>query len=74
VAVGLERAHAQLLSQGEGLLVEGCGLRDIEGNSAGMDNAKLVPRKRLFRTCLLLPGQVERLAPLHLRPQKYSPG
>jgi hypothetical protein len=29
VAVRLERAHTKLLSQGEGLLVVGCGLRDL---------------------------------------------
>ena len=34
VAVRLERAHAQLLGQGEGLLVGGCGLLDLQGSRA----------------------------------------
>jgi len=31
VAVGLERAHAQVLGEGEGLAVMGCGLVDVWG-------------------------------------------
>ena len=62
VAVGLERAHAQLLGQGQGLLVVGFGLRGIGGVGVGMDGAKLVQRVRLVPAFLLLPGQVERLA------------
>ena len=62
VTVGRERAHAQLLGQGEGLLVVGFGLRDIGGIGVGLDNAKLVQCERLVPACLLLPGQVERLA------------
>ena len=62
VAVGLERAHAQFLGQGQGLLVVGFGLRDIGGVGVGMDDAKLVQRERLVPAFLLLPGQVERLA------------
>ena len=62
VAVGHERAHAEFLGQGQGLLVVGFGLRDIGRDGVGMDDAKLVQRKRLVPACLLLPGQVERLA------------
>ena len=35
VAVRLERAHAQLLGEGEGLLVVGFGLRDIREGQCG---------------------------------------
>src|SRR5262245_47116920 len=59
MAVGLERPHAQVLSQGEGLLVVGFGLRDIGGVGVGMDDAKLVQRERLLPAGLLLPGQIE---------------
>ena len=62
VAVGHERAHAQFLGQGQGLLVVGFGLRDIGGIGVGLDDAKLVQRERLVPAFLLLPGQVERLA------------
>ena len=47
VAVGHERAHAEFLGQGQGLLVVGFGLRDIGGIGVGMDGAKLVQRERL---------------------------
>ena len=62
VAVGHERAHAEFLGQGQGLLVVGFGLRGIGGVGVGMDDAKLVQRERLVPAFLLLPGQVERLA------------
>ena len=62
VAVGHKRAHAQLLGQGQGLLVVCFGLLGIGGIGVGMDSAKLVQRMRLVSVFLLLPGQVERLA------------
>ena len=62
VAVGLERAHAEFVGQGQGLLVVGFGLRGIGGIGVGVDNAKLVQRMRLVPACLVLPGQVECLA------------
>ena len=62
MAVGLERAHAQLLSQGEGMVVGGFGRRGIGGVGVGLDGAKLVQRQRLVGTLSVLPGQVERLA------------
>ena len=37
VAVGLERAHPQLLGQGEGLLVVRFGLRSFSGRTLGGD-------------------------------------
>ena len=58
----LERAHAQLLGQGQGLLVVRFGLHGIRGIGVGVDNAKLVQRARFVAAFLLLPGQVERLA------------
>jgi hypothetical protein len=61
VTVGLERVHAECLGQGLALLVVGFSLCGIGGIGVGMDNAKLVQRERLVPTCLLLPGQVERL-------------
>ena len=62
VAVGLERAHAEFLGEGECLLVVRVGLFDIGRIGVGMDNAKLVQREGLVPVCLLLPGQGERLA------------
>ena len=62
VAVGLQRAHAEFVGQGQGLLVVGFGLCNVGGVGVGLDNAKLVQRERLVGTLLLLPGQVERLA------------
>ena len=62
MAVGHERAHAEFLSQGEGLPVVGFCLLGIGGIGVGMDGAKLVQRERLVPAFLLLPGQVERLA------------
>ena len=62
MAVRLEGAHAQLLGQGEGLVIGGFGLLDIRGVGVGLDNAKLVQCVRLVPACLLLPGLIERLA------------
>ena len=61
MAVGLERAHAQRLGQGQGLLVVDFGLCDIGGIGVGMKDAKLVQRVRFVLACLLLSGHVERL-------------
>jgi hypothetical protein len=62
VAMGHERAHAELLGEGQGLLVVGFGLLGIGGVGVGLNGAKLVQRERLVPACLLLPGQVEGLA------------
>ena len=56
MTVGLERAHAQLFSQGKGLAVVGFGLRDLGRIGVGLDNAKLVQRAHLAPACLLLSG------------------
>ena len=40
----------------------GFGLRGIGRGGVGLDHAQLVQRDRLVPACLLLPGQVERLA------------
>ena len=61
VAVGLERAHAECLGQGQGLLVVGFSLHDIGGVGVGLDGAQLVQRMRLVATLFVLSGQVERL-------------
>jgi hypothetical protein len=60
--MGLERAHAQGLGQRQGLLIGGFGLCDRGGIGVGLDDTKLVQRARLVPACLLLSGQVERLA------------
>ena len=62
VAVGHERAHAQFLGQGEGLLVVGFGLRDIRRVGVGMDDSKLVQCVHLVGTFFVPPSQGERLA------------
>jgi hypothetical protein len=58
VAVGDERAHAQLLGQGQGLLVVGFGLYGIGGIGAGMAGAELAERECLVPAFLILPSQV----------------
>ena len=45
-----------------GLLVVGCGRRDIRRVDVRLHRAKLVERERFVPACLLLPGQGERLA------------
>ena len=62
MTVGLEGAHAELLGQGQGLLVVGFGLFGIGRIGVGLDNAKLVQRERLVGMLFMLPGQVERPA------------
>jgi hypothetical protein len=62
MAVRLEGAHAQLLGQGEGLVIGGFGLLDIRGVGVAMNNAKLVQRKSLIPAFLELTGLIERLA------------
>ena len=59
MAVRYQRAHPPRLSEGQGLLIVGGGLRDLGGSGVGRDGAKLIQRERLVPT-LVLPGQVER--------------
>ena len=62
VAVGLERAHPQLLGQGQRLLiVDGC-LRKREGTSGGLDGTNLVQCLRLGAALLILPREGQGLA------------
>ena len=61
VAVGLERAHAEFVGQGESLAVVDFRLHNIGGIGVGLDGAELVQRARLIPTFFELPGQVERL-------------
>src|SRR5262249_33906910 len=62
VAIGLERAHAEFLSQGESLLVIGFSLLSIRGVGVGLNDAKLAERERLEPALAVPLGQVERLA------------
>jgi hypothetical protein len=61
VAVGLERAHGELLGQHQRLPLARLGLLDVRWVGLGVDGTKLELRMRLYSTCLPLPGQVERL-------------
>jgi hypothetical protein len=60
--MGLERTYAELLGEGQGVLVVGFGLRDIGRIGVGKDSAKLVQHQRLIAVVFLLPGQGECLA------------
>jgi hypothetical protein len=59
--VDLERVHAKFLGQGQGLPVVDFGPLSIGRIGVGIDDAKLVQRKRLLPAFFLLPSQVERL-------------
>ena len=61
MAVGLERAHAQLLGQGEGLAVVGFGLRRLRRIAPRGDRAEEAQRIRLVATFLVRTGECERL-------------
>jgi hypothetical protein len=62
MAGGHERAHAEILGQGEGLPVVGLALLDIGGVGVGVDGAKLAERQCLVSALPILPRQVKRLA------------
>src|SRR5439155_21388040 len=57
-----ERSYDEFVGHGRGLLVVGFGLRGIGGIGVSMDGAQLAECESFFPACLLLPGQVERLA------------
>ena len=59
MAVGLERAHAEFLGQGEGLVVVGFRLRDLRGFALRCDVAKEAQGIRLV-AWFLARGEVER--------------
>ena len=62
MAVGLSGRMPSSVGQGQGLLVVDFGLLDVGRGGVGIDGAKLVQRERLVPACLVLSGQVERLA------------
>jgi hypothetical protein len=53
--VGLKRAHAEIVGQGEGLAVRCFSLLSIRGVGVGIDDAKLVQRECLVSAFLRLP-------------------
>ena len=57
MAVGLERAHAQLLGQGQGLLVVGFGLRALRGLAPRRNLAEEAQGIRLVAAFLVLTGK-----------------
>ncbi len=60
VAVGLERAHAEFLGQGEGLAVVGFGLLDLRGLALRRNLAEEAQGIRLVATFLVLTGERQR--------------
>ena len=60
VAVGLERAHAQLLGQGEGLAVVGFGLLALRRLAPRRNVAEEAQGIRLVATFLVLTGKRQR--------------
>ena len=61
MTVGLERAHAQLLGQGEGLAVVGGGFVDVRGSAMRGDLAEEAQGIRLVAALLVLAGEIDRL-------------
>ena len=59
VAVGLERAHAQFLREGEGLAVAGFGLFDLLGMAMQRNLAEEAQRIRLITSFLVGTGKIE---------------
>src|SRR5262245_8286216 len=59
VAVSLEGAHAQLLGQGEGLAVGGCGQLKREGSTLRVDDAEQPQGPRLLASQVLLRSMCE---------------
>ena len=60
VAVGLERAHAELFGQGKGLTVVGFGLRDVWGIAPRRNIAEEAQGIRLMAAFLVLTSQRQR--------------
>jgi hypothetical protein len=59
--VGLERAHAQLIDQGEGLLVVGFGRRDLWGIAPRCNLTEETQSIRLVAPFLVRTGEHQRL-------------
>ena len=60
MAVGLERAHAEFLGQGEGLLVVGFGRLDLRGLALRRNVAEEAQGIRLVAPFLVLTGERQR--------------
>ena len=60
VAVGLERAHAELFGQGEGLAVMGGGCVDVRGRAMRGGLAEEAEGIRLVAAFLVLTGERQR--------------
>jgi hypothetical protein len=60
MAVGSERAHAEFVGEGEGPLVVGCDLIDIQGSVMRGDLAEQAQGIRLVATFLVLAGMRQR--------------
>ena len=60
MAVGLERAHAEFVGQGEGLLVVGFGLLDLRGIAPRRNLAEEAQGIRLVAPFLVLTGMRQR--------------
>ena len=60
MAVGLERAHAEFLGQGEGLAVVGCGVLDLRGIAPRRNVAEEAQGIRLVAAFLVLTGKRQR--------------
>jgi len=67
VAVGLERAHAEFLSQGESLAVMGGGRGDVRGSAMCGDVAEEAQGIRLVATFLVRTGKRQCLLGERLR-------
>jgi hypothetical protein len=57
MAVGLERAQAECLGQGQGSAVMGFGQCNLWGIASRRDNTEEVPRIRLVATLLVRTGE-----------------
>jgi hypothetical protein len=68
VAVGLERAHAERVGQGEGLAVGGCGWLDPQGLALRRHLPQEPQSPRLVAALLLRPGEGPRSAGADLLP------
>jgi hypothetical protein len=60
MTVGLERAHAEFLGQGESLAVVGGGLIDVWGSAPRCNLAEEAQGIRLVATFLVLMGERQR--------------
>ena len=71
VTVGLERAHAELLGEGKGLLVVGCGLGGLWRRTVHCDLTEEPQGVGGVAPFLVRLGELQR--PLRLRPRFIQP-